>query len=148
MQQDGHLPSGRDAGTALDLARGAGGERVQQRGRDELGDGGDGDDPQRLGRAPRGADRALRLRAEHHHLRGDRQQPGAALGERHPAGPADEQRVAHVLAQRGQRLRDGGLAHVQRPRGLLHRAEPGHEDERAELRQRHADQCALSDDVR
>ncbi|MCP9954104.1 hypothetical protein LUX33_40635 [Actinomadura madurae] len=140
VQQDGHLAPGDDPRAALDGAGRAGGERVQQRGRDELGDRGDGDDPQRLGRAPGRADRALRLRAEHHHLRRDRQQARAALGQRHPAGPADQQRVAEVLAQRGQRLRHGGLAHVQRPRRLLHRAEPGDEDESAELRQRHTAQ--------
>jgi len=68
--------------------------------------------PQLLGRTLGGADRGVRLRAEHHDLRRGGQQPGSARGSASCPRAAGD-RCAHVLAQRGQRLGHGGLADAQ-----------------------------------
>ncbi|MCI0688898.1 MAG: hypothetical protein L0Y54_16950 [Sporichthyaceae bacterium] len=57
-----------------------------------------GDDPQRLGRAPGGPDLGLGLGRQRNHLRRDRQQPGAARGQCHPAAAAHDELVTQVQA--------------------------------------------------
>ena len=58
-------------------------------------------------------------------------------GQRHADLAAGDQLVAEVLAQRGDRLRDGGLADAERAGGGPDRPEPGHQDERVQLGQGH-----------
>ena len=76
--QHPHLLGRRHADRHLDRARVPPGERLHQRADHELRDGGGGDHPQLLGRALSGADRGVRLGAEHDDLRGGGEQAGAA----------------------------------------------------------------------
>ena len=90
---------------------------------------------------PRGAGRVLhgpaRLLGQAEDLARQRREPPAARRERDPAPLAHEQLVAELPAQRGDRDGDRGLGDLELGRGGLHRAVPGDEDERLELREGH-----------
>ncbi len=80
---------------------------------------------------------APRLVGDRNHLGCGRGQAEAALGERGAALRSDHQLVAELLAQRGQRGRDGRHADPQLTGGRSHRAVPGDRSEGAQLREGH-----------
>ena len=142
--QHGLLAGGGDPGRDLDGPGEPPAERLHQRPRHELGERRRGDDPQLLGRALRGADGGVRLGAEHDDLRRGAEQPRAAGRQRHAGLAPGDQLIAEVLPERGDGLRHGGLADAERAGGRSDRPEPGHQDERVQLRQCHTHERTTS----
>ena len=94
-------------------------------------------DPQQPATAAGLADLEDRAVLQAEHLRGPAGQPQAAGGEGETGRGADEQLVAELLAQLPDVQRDRGLRHRQLGCGLLHRAQPHHRGEGAQLGRRH-----------
>jgi hypothetical protein len=74
--------------------------------------------------------------AERNHLRGDSEQARPTSRQLHAVAGTGQQ-IVEVPPPRGDGLRDRWLAHPERRGGRLDRAEPGHEDEGAQLGQCH-----------
>ena len=89
------------------------------------------------GRPGRVRNRAAGLLGEPEDLRGERRQAPAAGGQRDPAPFANEQLVAELLAQRGDRHGDRRLGHAELGGGRLDRSQARDEHERLQLRERH-----------